>query len=125
MTIAAADSAAPAAATGTDDHAISTVLRTSCVDLISSVHGEQRRLERMIEKRELQAAVKYGSREEQTHFRTGERRWKFTYNGVVYITDSTATKEVTSWALDQFPLRKYDIDNSLSRQIAEQKRRLA
>ncbi len=31
------------------------------MDFISSVHGEQRRLERMIEKRDLQAAVKYGS----------------------------------------------------------------
>jgi hypothetical protein len=101
-------------------------LRTSCVDFISSVHGEQRRLERMIEKRDLQAAVKYGAREEAfPHPKTGERRLKFTYNGVVYITDLTATREVTSWALADFPLHKFDIDEDLYRQIAEQKRRIS
>ena len=96
------------------------------MDFISSVHGEQRRLERMIEKHDLQAAVKYGEREEAfPHPKTGERRLKFTYNSVVHITDLTATREVTSWALADFPLHKFDIDEELSRQIAEQKRRIS
>ena len=81
----------------------------------------------MIEKCDLQTAVKYGLREETfPHKRTGERRLKFTYNGVVYITDATATREVTtcSWSSAHFPLHKFDIDESLSRQIGEQKRRI-
>jgi hypothetical protein len=93
------------------------------VDLISSVHGEQRRLERLIARCDLKAVVKYGLREGALpHPGTGERSLKFTYNGVVYITDLTATREVTSWTLADFPLHKCDIDEELSRQIAEQKR---
>ncbi|KAJ1443761.1 kinase-like domain-containing protein [Ochromonadaceae sp. CCMP2298] len=100
--------------------------RTSCVDFISSVHGAQRRAEREISKRDLQTAVKYGVKEQTfPHPRTGDARLKFTYNNIVYITDSTATTEVTSWALVQFPILKAEIDESLSGQIAEQKRRLS
>jgi hypothetical protein len=100
--------------------------RTSCVDFISSIHGEQRRIERQITKRNLQAAVKYGLKENTfPHPRTGENRLKFTYDDIVYITDATATTEVTSWSLRQLPLEKTDIDASLVRQITEQKRRLS
>lgn len=28
---------------------------------------------------------------------TGARRWKYTYENIVYITDNTSTKEITSW----------------------------
>jgi hypothetical protein len=104
---------------------MSGLIRTSCVDFISSIHGEQRRIERLIEKRDLQAAVKYGLREDgRPHPRTGEPRLKFTYNGVVYITDRTKKIEVTSYALENLPLLKADIDVPLSRQITEQKRRI-
>jgi hypothetical protein len=101
--------------------------RTSCVNFISSIHGEQRRLEREISKRDLQTAVKYGLKENANpHPRTGEPRLKFTYNNIVYITDMTATTEVTSWVIENdLPIEKAPIDESLSRQIAEQKRRLA
>ena len=79
----------------------------------------------MIEKRDLQAAVKYGLREAgRPHPRTGEPRLKFTHNGVVYITDPTRIIEVTSYASASLPLLKVDIDVPLSRQIAEQKRRI-
>ena len=104
---------------------MSSLDRTSCVDFISSIHGEQRRIERLISKRDLQAAVKYGLREEaRPHPRTGEPRLKFTYNGVVYITDRTRRIEVTSYASENLPLPKVDIDVPLSRQITEQKRRM-
>jgi hypothetical protein len=94
------------------------------VDFISSIHGEQRRIERLIAKRNIQAAVKYGLREAgRPHPRTGEPRLKFTYNGVVYITDGFGL-EVTSYASENLPLPKVDIDVSLSRQITEQKRRI-
>ena len=32
--------------------------------------------------------------------RTGEPRWRYTYGGVVYITDATRKHEVTSWRID-------------------------
>ncbi|KAJ1424547.1 kinase-like domain-containing protein [Ochromonadaceae sp. CCMP2298] len=100
--------------------------RTSCVDFISSVHGAQRRFQREISKRDLQAAVKYGVKEKAPpHPGSPRGRLKFTYNNIVYITDSTATKEVTSWDTVQLPLEKAEIDDSLSRQIAEQKLCLA
>jgi hypothetical protein len=79
----------------------------------------------MIEKRDLQAAVKHGLEETaKPHPRTGEGRLKFTYNGIVYITDLTGTREVTSYAAENLPLHKVDIDASLSREITEQKRRI-
>lgn len=79
--------------------------RTSCIDFISSVHGEQRRRERDVSKRDLQAAVKHGTREPTQNPQTREPRWKYTFADVVYITDKTSTKEVTSWALP-LPLQK-------------------
>jgi hypothetical protein len=32
--------------------------------------------------------------------RNGQPWWRFTHNGVVYITDETKRHEVTSWRLD-------------------------
>ena len=32
--------------------------------------------------------------------RRGEKRWRFTHQGVVYITDETMRHEITSWRLD-------------------------
>ncbi len=118
---AALSSAAAASAS-----CMSGLNRTSCIDFIASVHGEQRRIERMIEKRDLQAAVKHGLRETaKPHPHTGEGRLKFTYNGIAYITDLTGKMEVTSYAVESLPLFKVDIDAVLSRQITEQKRRIA
>jgi|AntAceMinimDraft_1070359.scaffolds.fasta_scaffold19652_2 hypothetical protein len=66
---------------------------TSLITVLSSLHGRQRREERDISKHDLQAAVKYGVQEPSAE---GEGRikgrWKFTYNGVVYITDATTKK---------------------------------
>ena len=106
-------------------------LRTSCIDFISSLHGRQRRAEREISVRDLQTAVKYGVKEPQWgDRRRGIRnftglRYRITYNNIVYITDETCTKEVTSFALTQLPLEKVTIDQQLQRQIAEQKRRIS
>ena len=63
---------------------------TSQETLISCTHGRERRVEREIQKIDLQRARKYGMKEEN---RFG--RWKFTYGGIVFITDSTCTKEIT------------------------------
>ena len=66
--------------------------------LISSVHGRDRRELRGIEKKDLQAAVKYGMKE-QGRTVNGEFRWKYTFANVVYITDSTSRREVTSYVV--------------------------
>jgi hypothetical protein len=103
--------------------------RTSLIDFASSIHGEQRRRERDISKRDLQAAVKYGTCEEQEHYnrRTGERllpRKKFTYQGIVYITEACGTIEVTSWHEIPLPLQAVPVDKKLCKQFIEQEKRL-
>lgn len=102
-------------------------LQTSCIDFISSVHGEQRRRERNIDTRDLQAAIKYGTKEMvhcKNGHRKGELRWKYTFAEVVYITDATSTNEITSWTFP-LPLQKAPLDSKTKRQICEQKIRLA
>ena len=94
---------------------LSLGLRTSDVTLISHSHGRNRRNERTIDKKELQAAIKYGSKEKAAPGRKGEERWKYTHAGVVYVTDSTSRQEVTSWRINdrtelrQFPLMSSDL----------------
>ena len=75
-----------------------STVRTSVVTVITSPHGLQRRLERKIGIRDLQAAVKHGTREPGFPCpRTGELRWRYTYADVVYVTDETSKREITSW----------------------------
>ena len=78
-------------------------LATADITLLSSLHGRQRRSERGIEKLELQAAIKYGRKERAHPGRDGAERWRFTHNGVMYITDATCRHEITSWRLDDAP----------------------
>jgi hypothetical protein len=64
---------------------------TSLVTVLSSAHGRQRRAEREIHKRDLQAAVKYGVKESAGVCRIfGTPRWKYTFADVVFITDATS-----------------------------------
>ena len=56
-----------------------------------------RRAQRLIEKRDLQAAVKHGIRTVSRNPR-GELNYRYEFAEVVFITDATSTKEVTSWA---------------------------
>jgi hypothetical protein len=73
----------------------------SSILIESSTHGRGRREQRNICKRDLAAAVKYGVQERGfPHPHTGETRWKYTFAGIVYITDETSTREITSWALE-------------------------
>ena len=75
------------------------IIPTSAHTLLSSLHGRNRRATRNIGKRDLQAALKYGTKE-STHPnpRTREPRWKYTYKNIVYITEGErGTKEVTSY----------------------------
>ena len=74
------------------------MLPTNQIPIVSSIHGRERREQRDITKRDLQAAIKYGTKEAQ--FRLGKIRWKYTFADVVYITDETSTVEVTSYAVE-------------------------
>lgn len=75
---------------------------TDLVTVLSSAHGRQRRSERLISKSDLQAAVKYGEKEASYENSNGELRWKYTFRGIVYITDETSRREITSWPIPAF-----------------------
>jgi hypothetical protein len=75
-------------------------LITENITIISHDHGRERRLERQIEKKELQSAIKYGIKDKANSGSDGSQRWRYTYKGVVYVTDSTSKHEITSWRLN-------------------------
>jgi hypothetical protein len=82
------------------DWGATSALNTVDVTLISHTHGRERRAERSIGRVDLQAAVKHGNREAASPGQRGEQRWRYEYNGVVYITDASSKHEITSWRLD-------------------------
>ena len=94
---------------------------------ISSLHGRQRRRERGLDRRDLEAAVSHGTREYQPECtRRGRRtppRWKFTYEDVVYVTELDMVTEVTSYSVP-LPLIEVPVDAGLKRQCKEMKRRI-
>jgi len=61
-------------------------------ELISGTHGRQRRVERNIEKIDLQRARRYGMKE-----KAKKERLKYTYGGFVFIYDPFSNREVTSF----------------------------
>lgn len=81
-----------------------TTMQTSLISIISSTHGRLRREQRDISKRDLQAAIKYGSRS-----RVWGQRWKFEYDGIIFITDAAMCREITSYPA---PLIMADIDGA-------------
>lgn len=100
------------------------MMRTSLIAVNSSTHGRERRNQRDITKRDLQAAVKYGKKEKGfPNPRTREPRWKYTYADIVYITDSTSTREVTSWATE-IEINEVEIPNRRLIQYREAKNRI-
>eukprot|EP01035_Chromulina_nebulosa_P019632 gene19632-25543_t len=101
------------------------LLHTSCIEFEASEHGTIRRNQRDIKIRDLQAAVKYGIREPGYPSRKdGKPRWKFTYAGVVYITDDTCTKEITSYAVE-IPFQKANVTARITDQYLEAKKRIS
>ena len=98
-------------------------MKTEEMPFTSSLHGRQRRSQRDITKRDLQAAVKYGVKEAgHLDRKTGLQRWKYTFQDIVYITDKFSTTEVTSWALE-LPLDKVELPPSYTRSYKEAKHR--
>jgi hypothetical protein len=69
---------------------------TEFTTLVSGTHGRERRLERNVEKIDLQRARRYGIAEPS---RRG--RIKYTYGGVVFIYDPKKNIEITSWQLNK------------------------
>ena len=69
---------------------------TEELTVLSTSHGRARRELRDITKHDLQTAIKHGTKTRAKTVR-GEKRWKFEYGGIVYITDSACTKEITSY----------------------------
>ena len=70
---------------------------TSAATLLSSEHSRMRRAQRLIEKRDLQAALRWGTPVASLNQR-GELCWKYTFKDVVFIVDETKTREITCWA---------------------------
>eukprot|EP00039_Didymoeca_costata_P013633 m.210822 g.210822 ORF g.210822 m.210822 type:complete len:701 (-) comp15827_c0_seq1:1753-3855(-) len=75
---------------------------TSLITVLSSTHGRDRRRQRRISKGDLQAAVKYGKKEFAEPNSKGEQMLKYTHADIVYITDLTSRKEITSWVVPGF-----------------------
>ena len=70
---------------------------SSAATLLSCEHSRLRRAERLVSKRDLQAALKHGSRVVSLSQR-GLPVWKYSFADVVFIVDQTLTKEITCWA---------------------------
>lgn len=68
------------------------IVPTELSELHSSLHGRARRVERGIEKIDLQRARRYGMAEQQSNGRT-----KYTYGGVCFIYCPIRNKEITSF----------------------------
>jgi len=76
------------------------VVPTEDFTVLSSLHGRKRRKQRDISKRDLQVAVKYGTKTPASTI-NGKLRWKYTHNNISYITDETSRVEITAWSVNQ------------------------
>lgn len=105
---------------------MSSILNTSAVTVLSSDHGRMRRAQRLIDKRDLQAAVKYGTRVASYNQR-GRLNWKYTFGDIVYITDETSRREVTSWAIPGagIDIQKRSISDKMMKAHLEACKRIA
>jgi hypothetical protein len=95
--------------------------RTADYTVLSSQHGRDRRQLRNISKRDLKAAIKHGVKTPAHPGKDGSPRWKFTYNNVVYITDSTCRQEITSY-VEAIKIERHPISNALMDRHNEVKR---
>jgi Alpha-kinase family/von Willebrand factor type A domain len=90
-----------------DDYSMSAA--STQVSFIETAHARLRREQRNIDKKDLQAALKYGTRK---RIRTSRRKFQYTYNHIVYIVEETPQyrREITCYAeplvLERVPLTK-------------------
>jgi hypothetical protein len=82
--------------------------KTSLITILSGVHGRLRREERDIDKRDLQAALKYGTREPNF-----KGRWKVEHDGIIFIVDPGMRREITAFPspLSEAPIHYQDTAN--------------
>lgn len=81
---------------------------TSEITFVETEHGRLRRKQRGIDKKNLQKAKKYGTREGGYPRPNGDPTSKYTYQDIVYIVNDRSGEEITSYAipikLDLFPV---------------------
>ena len=77
---------------------------TSLITILSTAHGQLRREQRDIDKRDLKRALKYGR-----HERVWGHRWKIDFDGITFITDQSRHREVTAYPS---PLQDVPIDSA-------------
>ena len=95
--------------------------RTAQYTVLSSQHGRARRQLRNISKMDLKAAIKHGVKTPAHPGKDGTPRWKFTYNNVVYITDASCRREITSY-VEAIQIERHPISNALKSRHEEVKR---
>ena len=71
---------------------------TSAYTAVPTAHGQSRMQEREVSLRELQAAKKHG-----TATPAGDGCWKYEYDGVVYVTDATQKRVITTYRAEPSP----------------------
>jgi len=74
-------------------------VHTSAIPFVETEHGRLRRKQRGIDKRDLQAALKYGTRQGGRRRPNGDSTSKYTYKDIVYIVNDRTSEEVTSYAV--------------------------
>jgi hypothetical protein len=80
---------------------------TSAISFIETEHGRLRRKQRGIDKKDLQAARKYGTRRPGRTRRNGDTTSMYQYKDITYIMNDVTGEEITSYAasipLDPIP----------------------
>jgi Mg-chelatase subunit ChlD len=71
---------------------------TSAITFVETQHGRLRRQQRGIDKKDLQAAIKYGKRYNYFPRRNGDDCSKYVYNDITYIVNEVTREEITSYA---------------------------
>lgn len=94
---------------------LSSLVATSAITFLETEHGRLRRKQRGIDKKDLQAALKYGERAPHSwggsggSGKTQPHIYRYTHNEIVYIVNEKTKREVTSYArplkLEPVPLK--------------------
>jgi Mg-chelatase subunit ChlD len=81
-----------------EDH---STVATSAITFVETEHGRLRRKQRGIDKKDLQAALKYGERSPHCWAKSRKAEpyiYKYTHNEIVYIVNEKTKEEVTCYA---------------------------
>jgi hypothetical protein len=92
---------------------------TSQIPFVETEHGRMRRVQRGIDKKDLQRAIKYGERRPSHRRPNGDPTAIYTYNNITYVVNEITYKEVTSYAkpieLECVPVtKKMELDHKLA-----------